>query len=237
MTDHTTMLLKANLKQLRLPTIAAEFAKLAREASEGGSSYAEYLLRLTELEVSTRTANALRSRIKQAHYPVMKELESYDFSLMPGLNKHKFLELMRCDWIGRHHNCCLIGSPGTGKTHLAIALSLAACRQGYRVRFFTAADLVTRLEEAQEQYRLERLLTQLDKTDLLVIDELGYLPMNKQGNYNLFQLINALYEYRSIILTTNKDFTQLLKRCAAKSVKILLFIKKYHIFIEKLRFY
>lgn len=206
MTDSTTMLLKTNLKQLRLPTISSEFSKLAREASEGGENYEEYLLRLTELEVATRTANALKSRIKQARFPVMKELDSYDFSLMPGLNKHKLLELSRGDWIDQHDNCCLIGSPGTGKTHLAIALSLAACRQGRRIRFFTAADLVTRLEEAQKQYQLERLLTQLDKTDLLVIDELGYLSFTRRGAELLFQVFTDRYERSSLLITSNLAF-------------------------------
>ena len=206
MTDNTTMLLKTNLKQLRLPTISAEFAKLAREAADGNQGYEQYLLRLTELEVATRTANALKSRIKQARFPVMKDFADYDFSLMPNLNKHKFLELARGEWIDQRYNCCLIGSPGTGKTHLAIALALAACRQGRRVRFFTAADLVTRLEEAQKQYQLERLLTQLDKADLLVCDELGYLSFTRRGAELLFQVFTDRYERSSLLITSNLAF-------------------------------
>ena len=130
--DSTHLLLKSNLKQLRLPTISAEFAKLASEAASGNESYEAYLLRLTELEVSRRGANALAARIKRARFPVLKDLDTYDFSLMATLNKPKVVELSRCEWIDQHGNCCLVGSPGTGKTHLAIALGQAACQHGKR---------------------------------------------------------------------------------------------------------
>lgn len=115
MTNRQTMLLTANLKQLRLPTMGAEFEKLAREAAQGNQTCEEYLLRLTELEVATRTANALASRIKQAAFPVEKDLDTYDFSVIPSLNKQQVLELARCEWIDEHTNCCLLGQPGTGK--------------------------------------------------------------------------------------------------------------------------
>ena len=158
MSASPTLLLKSNLKQLRLPTMCAEFEKLAREASAANEGYEQYLLRLSELEVAARSANALRARIKQAAFPVPKDFDTYEFTSMPSLNKQKILELARGEWIDQHYNVCLIGTPGTGKTHLAIALGQAACRQGRRVRFFTAAALVNRLEEAQKQYQLERLL-------------------------------------------------------------------------------
>ncbi|HUV63822.1 MAG TPA: ATP-binding protein, partial [Sedimentisphaerales bacterium] len=109
-----------------------------------------------------------------------------DFSVMHSLNKQKILELSRCEWIDKRENCCLVGSPGTGKTHIAIALGLAACREGHKVRFFTAAGLVNRLEELRKQYQLERFLTQLDRTDLLICDELGYLTFSRMGAELLF---------------------------------------------------
>ena len=140
----TSLLLRSNLKALRLPTMLAEHAKLAGEAADSNQDYLEYLLRLTELELATRSANALQARIKQAGFPVQKDLDAFDFSAVPGLSKPKILELARCGWIEQRHNCCLMGSSGTGKTHLAIALGLAACRLGKRVRFFTAATLVTK---------------------------------------------------------------------------------------------
>lgn len=187
--------------------MCAEFEKLAREASTANESYEQYLLRLSELEVAARSANALRARIKQASFPVPKDFDTYEFTTMPTLNKQKFLELARGEWIEQHENVCLIGSPGTGKTHLATALGQAACRQGRRVRFFTAAALVNRLEEAQKQYQLERFLTQLDKTDLLICDELGYLSFSRSGAELLFQVFADRYERASLLITSNLAFS------------------------------
>lgn len=206
MPEVQTVLLKTNLKYLRLPTMSAEFAKLAREASAANEDYEQYLLRLSELEVAARSANSLKARIKQAGFPVIKDLDTYDFSLLPSLSKPKVLELARCEWIDRHFNCCMIGNAGTGKTHLAIALGLAACRRGRRVRFFTAAALVTQLEEAQRGYRLDRILAQLDKTDLLVVDELGYLSFSRSGAELLFQVFADRYERASLLITSNLAF-------------------------------
>jgi len=208
--DHNknhNLLLKANLKQLRLPTVSAEFEKLAREATAAGEGHEQYLLRLTELEVATRATNALKARIKQAAFGVHKDFDTYDFTAVPGLNKQKVMELARGEWIEQHYNCCLIGSPGTGKTHLAIALGLAACRQGKRVRFFTAANLVTRLEEAQKQYQLDRFLGQLDRVDLLICDELGYLSFSRTGAELLFQVFADRYERASLLITSNLAFS------------------------------
>ena len=199
-------LLVHNLKQLRLPTIGAEFEKLGREAAAENRSYAQYLLGLTELELATRQANALTGRIKRAAFPVHKDLDSFDFTAAPSLNKQQVLELARCRWIEQRHNVCLIGNAGTGKTHLATALGLAACRQGQRVRFFTAANLVTQLEEAQQQYQLDRLLTKLEKVDLLICDELGYLSFSRAGAELLFQVFADRYERGSILITTNLPF-------------------------------
>src|ERR1700757_319514 len=138
MTDNTNLLLRSNLKQLRLPTIAAEFEKLAREAATANEGYAQYLLRLTELEVAARASNAVQARIRAAGFPVSKDFDTFDFSTLPHLSKPKVLELARGEWIEQKANVCFIGSPGTGKTHLATALGLAACRQGKRVRVYTA---------------------------------------------------------------------------------------------------
>lgn len=187
--------------------MCAEFEKLAREASAANETYEQYLLRLSELEVAARSTNALRARIKQAAFPVPKDFDTYEFVSMPTLNKQKILELARGEWIDQHYNVCLIGAPGTGKTHLAIALGQAACRQGRRVRFFTAATLVNRLEEAQKQYQLERFLTQLDKTDLLICDELGYLSFSRAGAELLFQVFADRYERASLLVTSNLAFS------------------------------
>jgi DNA replication protein DnaC len=202
------MLLKHNLKTLRLPTMLSEYAQLSREAADADENYEQYLLRLTELEVATRTANALAARIKNAGFPVMKDLETYDFSAMPSLSKQKILELARGQWIDENTNACFIGNAGTGKTHLSVALGQAACRVGKRVRFFTAATLVNQLEEAQKQYRLERMMTALEKLDLLIVDELGYLSFSRAGAELLFQVFAERYERGSILITSNLPFSE-----------------------------
>lgn len=184
----------------------AEYGKLSREAAEADENYDQYLLRLTELEVATRSANALSARIKSAGFPALKDLETYDFSVMPNLSKQKILELARGQWIEEKANACFIGNAGTGKTHLSVALGQAACRAGKRVRFFTAATLVNQLEEAQKQYRLERLLSALEKVDLLIVDELGYLSFSRAGAELLFQVFADRYERRSILITSNLPF-------------------------------
>jgi DNA replication protein DnaC len=206
MIEANKLLLKTNLKQLRLPTMHAEFETLAREAASANENYEQYLLRLTELEVSARSANVLKARIKQANFPAQKDFDTYDFTAQPSLNKPKILELINGDWIDQHYNCCLVGNSGTGKTHVAIALGLAACRQGKRVRFFTAAGLVNRLEEAQKLYQLDRFLEQLDRAALLICDELGYLSFSRVGAELLFQVFADRYERQSLLITSNLPF-------------------------------
>ncbi len=185
-----------------------EWEKLAREAAAQNEPYEGYLLRLTEAEVTTRAANALAARIRAACFPVVKDFDTFDFTAVPSVPKQKVLELARGAWIEEHSNCCLIGNAGTGKTHLAVALGLAACRLGQRVKFVTAASLVTQLEEAQQQHRLDRVLGQLDRLDLLVIDELGYLSFSRGGAELLFQVFADRYERRSVLVTSNLAFAE-----------------------------
>ena len=197
--ETTPLLLKVNPKQLKLPTMLAEWEKLAREAAAKDEAYESYLLRLTEAEVTARSANALAARIRAAGFPVTKDFDTFDFAACPSLSKQKVLELSRGEWIEQRFNCCLIGNAGTGKTHVATSLGLAICRLGRRVKFVTAAALVTQLEEAQQQHRLDRLLSQLDRLDLLIVDELGYLSFSCSGAELLFQVFAERYERRSLL--------------------------------------
>jgi DNA replication protein DnaC len=206
MSDPTRLLLSANLKQLKLPTMLAEHDKLAREAAERDESYHAYLLKLTELEVAARAANATAARIRAAAFPVAKELDTFDFTATPGVPKQTVLALARGEWVEQRRNCCLIGGSGTGKTHLATAIGLALCRVGKKVRFVTAAGLVTELEEAHHQHRLDRLLAALDRLDLLIVDELGYLSFSRGGAELLFQVFADRYERRSLLVTSNLPF-------------------------------
>jgi len=208
MADVTIELLKTQFRQLRLPTMSREFDKLARDAASTNQSFAQLLLRLTELELASRSANAVASRIKQAEFPVEKDFDTYDFSALPGLSKPKVLELARCEWIEQKYNCCLVGSHGTGKTHIATGWGLAACRAGLRVRFFTAAALVSRLEKEQKQYTLDRFLAQLDRAHLLICDELGYVTMSRGGVELLFRVFADRYERGSILVTSNLPFSE-----------------------------
>jgi DNA replication protein DnaC len=208
MADVTTELLKTHFRQLRLPTMGREFATLARDAAATNQTFAQFLFRLTEIELAARAANAVATRIKNAEFPVEKDFDTYDFSAMPQLSKPKVLELGRCEWIEQKSNCCLVGSHGTGKTHIAVALGLAACRAGLRVRFFTAAGLVSLLEKEQKQYTLDRFLHQLDRAHLLICDELGYVTMSRGGVELLFRVFADRYERGSILVTSNLPFSE-----------------------------
>jgi len=208
MADVANELLKAKLRQLRLPTMGREFERLARGAASSNQTFAQFLLRLTELELGTRATNAVAARIKDAGFPVEKDFDTYDFSVMPNLSKPKIPELARCEWIARKSNCCFVGTHGTGKTHISVSLGLAACRAGMRVRFFTAAELVNRLEKEQKQYTLDRFLTQLDRAHSLICDELGYVTMSRGGVELLFRVFADRYERGSILVTSNLPFSE-----------------------------
>ena len=200
------LLLESYLKRLRLGTIARMYGKMAEEASRQNQPYEKYLLALVEQEVTRREENTFQMRQKTAGFPVSKSFETFDFSASPGIEKHRMLELAECHWIERAEAVVLVGNPGTGKTHCAIALGLEACRRGKRVRFFTAADLATAILEAKSEMVYGKLGKQLDRTDLVVVDELGYVPFSKESAQVLFNFFSDRHERRSVVVTTNLEF-------------------------------
>lgn len=204
----STLLLDSYLKRLRLPAVAKHYGPLARQAAQAKQGFEDYLLALLEQEVLQREENQLRRRIKQARFPVLKTLADFDFGALPSLNPHKVLNLAEGGYIERQEVVILMGNAGTGKTHLAIALGLEACRKGRRVRFTTAAGLINELVEAREAHRLSRVEAMLDKMDLLILDEIGYVPFSRSGAELLFHVCAARYERGSLIITTNLPFSQ-----------------------------
>ena len=199
-------LLETYLRQLRLPAVASNYRSFAADAAQKQLDYPRYLLALVELEIQTRAQNRIQRRVKEARFPVLKELADFDFSALPSLNQARILDLARGAYIPKHETLIFIGNPGLGKTHLSIALALAACRQGRKVRFWTAAGLVNELLAAQEQNRLHRLIAQAQKQDLIVLDELGFIPFTPNGAHALFTFCSELYERTAMILTTNLQF-------------------------------
>jgi DNA replication protein DnaC len=200
------VLLRHHLKALRLPTISAECEKVAAQAATDNVDHLSYLLQLLELELLDREKRAAERRLKAAKFPTIKTLESFDFTARPSVNKVLISELARCEFIDKRENVLFIGNPGSGKSHLATALAAQACAKGYRVRFYRTTELVTALIEARDERTFMRLKSQFAKLDLLVLDELGYVPATKVGAELLFDVIATAYERTSLIVTSNLPF-------------------------------
>jgi DNA replication protein DnaC len=202
----STVLLKHHLKALKLPTVLAECEKVAGRCAAENIDHLTFLLQVCELELIERERKAAERRLKAARFPTPKTLDDFDFTARPSVNKPLVLDLARGDYLTRRENVLLVGPSGTGKTHLATALGMAACAQGRRVRFWRVTELITTLREAEEDRQLLRLRGQLAKLDLLILDELGYVPASKAGAELLFDVIATAYERSSVILTTNLPF-------------------------------
>ena len=202
------VLLDHHLKALRLPTFLREYDKVAQQCADEAVDYPRYLFRLSELELLERERRATERRIKQARFPVVKSLDSFDFLAIPSLNKLLVLELARGEFIDRRECVLALGNSGTGKTHIALAIGLAACQKGYRVRFTTAASLVHELMEARDEKRLLRFQKHLASFELLIVDELGFVPLSKTGAEMLFEIFSQRYERAATMVTSNLPFNE-----------------------------
>ncbi len=202
------LLLAHHLKQLRLPTVLREYDKVARECARDGVDHPRYLLRLLELELIDRERRLVERRIRQARFPATKSLDSFVFTAIPSLNKMLVLELARCEYILRRENIIALGNSGTGKTHIALSLGLAACQKGFSVTFITVAQLVHQLMEARDEKRLLRLQRELQAPKLLIVDELGYVPLSSTGAELLFEVFSQRHERSSTVVTSNLPFEE-----------------------------
>jgi DNA replication protein DnaC len=208
MSDAPELLLDHHLKTLKLPTFLREYAKLSRRCAAEGLDHVRFLARLVELELIDRERRMVERRIKAARFPATKSLDSFDFKAIPSLNKMQVLELARCEWIERRENVIALGPSGTGKTHIALGLGLAACQKGLTVGFTTTAALVHELMEARDERRLLRLQKQMVNQKLLIIDELGFVPLSRTGAELLFELISRRYERGATLITSNLPFDE-----------------------------
>ena len=209
----TNGLLESYLKQLRLPTFLQNYAKFTEDAIQNNLDFPRYLMALAEQEVIQREQNRRKSRIRTARFPAIKELADFDFSALPQLNKANILDLARGEYILKREPILFIGNPGVGKTHLATALALEACRQSHKVRFWTVAGLINELLLAQDEHRLHKVIASTRKLHLVVLDELGFIPFSSAGAQVLFTFCSELYEHVAMIVTTNlkfADWTQIL---------------------------
>jgi DNA replication protein DnaC len=196
------------LRQLRMPTVAANYRKFAAEAALTGKPYEEYLLALLQHEANQREINQRKRRTQEARFPLPRTLDEFDFQAIPGLNQTKVLDLARGEYLERNENVALIGGIGTGKTHIATSLGLAACEQGRRVRFYTAAGLINELLEAQETRQLSKLENWLMRQDLVIIDEVGFVPFSQRGAQMLFAFVSQKYLRGSLMVTSNLPFAE-----------------------------
>ena len=208
MNDRSTLLLDHHLKELKLPSFLREYGKMAAQCAAEDVDHPKYLFRLAELELIDRHQRMVQRRVRAARFPAVKSLDTFDFPAIPSVNKSLLMELARCEYIQRRENVIAVGNSGTGKTYIALGLGLAACQRGMSVGFTTAAALVHELMEARDERRLLNLPRQMSRLGLLIIDELGFVPLSQTGAELLFEVFSQRYDRGSILFTTNLPFDE-----------------------------
>jgi len=198
--------LTENLKQLKLSIMCKELDTAVRQARESGSDYTDFLLDLTGLELEMRRKNRLVRRMREAKFPLVKTMDDFDLDAAEGLDLRLIRELVSCDYVRQKRNIILMGQSGTGKSHLATALGIEACRANIRTRFVSCYGLVNELVEAREERILQKMLARYSRYEVLILDELGYIPFSKEGAELLFQVLADRHEKGSVIITTNLGF-------------------------------
>lgn len=199
-------LLTDNLKKLRLSSMIRNLESLIRQAKQEKLSYEEFLLNLSEAEVQTRQENGRKRRLREAKFPILKPMETFQFDVAPELDVRLMKELSDCDYVQKNRNIIFVGKSGTGKTHLATALGMEACKHGLRTRFVTGCGLANELIEARDEKVLGRAVKRYAGYGLLIIDELGYVPFSKEGAQLIFQILAERHERKPVIITTNMGF-------------------------------
>lgn len=197
--------LELYLNKLKLNSVLSQYKKIIEQNPQ--SDIIAILTKLFEIEVQTREEKAIERKLKGANFPKIKTLDSFDFAKLPSLNKQQILDFANCEFVERTSNIVLFGNTGTGKTHLAIALGVAACQKNIPVYFTSMARLANELMEARDEYSLSKLHNKLAKHKLLIIDEIGYVPLSNTGAELMYDIINQRYEINSIIMTTNLQFS------------------------------
>ncbi|MBW2370537.1 MAG: IS21-like element helper ATPase IstB [Deltaproteobacteria bacterium] len=206
MKDAILISLTEHLKALKLSSMASGIETHLRQAKESGIGYDEFLLDLATTELQVRAENRLTRRIRDAKFPLLKPVETFDLNAVPDLDMRLFRDLCGCDYIKEHRNVIFLGGSGTGKTHMATALGIEACKANYRTRFISGYGLVNELLETRETRDLSRIIQRYSRYDLLILDELGYIPFSKEGSELLFQVLAERYERGSVMITSNLGF-------------------------------
>lgn len=200
------MQLRTNLEQLKLFEISRRLDEIIDQVTANNISFTEGLLKLTNVEIDHRKENAIRSMVKVGAFPFMKEIKDFDFEFQPSINKQQILELESLGFLDKAENIMFLGPSGVGKTHLAISIGISAAKRRNLTYFIKCHDLISQLKKANQENRLQDRIKHFNKYKLLILDEVGYLPTNKEDVKLLFQLIDKRYEKKSIIVTTNINF-------------------------------